>query len=109
MIRENYGPRFWESPQRIESYCTESAGVLLAYLDAMFEDLKGSIYFGTQRSDITSKSTLEAHRVALDRTGRLTRLVKMQLEVIGRVMDRKQEELKGLVSEKSVHISNAND
>ncbi len=32
----------------------------------------------------------------------------MQLEVIGRVIDSKQEELKGLVTETSVHISHAN-
>ncbi len=47
---EKYGSRFWESPQRIESYCAESAGMLLEYLDTLFEDLKGSICqcMGTQ-------------------------------------------------------------
>jgi len=111
MARERHGSQLWESPQVIESYCAKSAGVLSEYLDAMFEDLKGPIRMGTQcqSSDATSTSPLETRRLAMDSTYLPMRLIKMQLEVLRQVMERKEEELRGLVAKRSIHLKEAND
>lgn len=45
----------------------------------------------------------------MDKTGLLINLVNIQVEVLRRVMERKQEDLMNLASEKSVHLTNANN
>lgn len=65
-------------------------------------------YVGSEIGGSHARSALEEHRFAMDRTGRLMRFVSVQLEVLNRVMQRKQAELKRMVAEKSVHIAHAN-
>ncbi|KLO19741.1 hypothetical protein SCHPADRAFT_935216 [Schizopora paradoxa] len=109
MARRKYGSYFWENPHRINAYCTKTAGVLLEHLNSVFEELKDMVGKEAEFDHTSSKSPLEEHRLADDRSNSQMCLVKAQLDVLRRVVIRKQEELNDLERDRIGSLAKAND
>ncbi|KLO19740.1 hypothetical protein SCHPADRAFT_935215 [Schizopora paradoxa] len=89
MMRETYGPRFWDNPRSIDVYCTASVEELLSFLDIMFEDLKGTDAEEAQLGHQIFPSNSSDKR-------RLMRVGEVQLEVLRRAISRKQDAIRQL-------------
>ncbi|KLO15432.1 hypothetical protein SCHPADRAFT_261613 [Schizopora paradoxa] len=94
----------------IEAYCTGKTDELLKYMDTLFFDLKDVVEKAVPHDHsafrFTVNSTIEELRLATEKSVLMTHLHRMQLDVLARAIQRKEEDMK-IFEERSSFLPSA--
>ncbi|KLO18164.1 hypothetical protein SCHPADRAFT_936428 [Schizopora paradoxa] len=94
----------WGSHHDVEECCVQNTELLVKELGVYFEDHDVE---GQERNPFNDLQGIDAHRHAVEKCDTLIHVNRMQLEVMRRATQRKQEDLKALIAERSRIVARA--